>query len=41
MNCFIKKNKAPKPISIFTSNPMRGLDWLLEQWEKKYFFLRS
>ena len=34
---FLKKNKAPKPISIFTSNPMRGLDWLLTQWEKKIF----
>ena len=34
---FSKKNKAPKPISIFTSNPMRGLDWLLEQWEKNIF----
>ena len=35
---FLKKNKAPKPISIFTSNPMRGLDWLLQQWEKNIFF---
>ena len=34
---FSKKNIAPKPISIFTSNPMRGLDWLLEQWEKNIF----
>ena len=34
---FLKKKKAPKPISIFTSNPMRGLNWLLEQWEKNIF----
>ena len=32
-----KKNRriAPKPNAIFTSNPLRGLDWLLEIWEKK------
>ena len=34
---FAKKTKAPKPIAIFTSNPMRGLDWLLENWEKNIF----
>ena len=34
---YVKKNKPPKPISIFTSNPMRGLDWLLEKWEKDIF----
>ena len=33
----LPKNKAPKPVSIFTSNPMRGLSWLLDQWEKNIF----
>ena len=33
----LQRNKAPKPISIFTSNPMRGLSWLLDQWEKNIF----
>ena len=27
--------KIPKPIAIFTSNPMRSLDWLLDLWEAK------
>ena len=26
---------APPPRAIFTSNPLRGLDWLLEQWETR------
>ena len=33
----LQREKAPKPISIFTSNPMRGLSWLLDQWEKNIF----
>ncbi len=32
-----KKKIAPKPVAIFTSNPMRGLDWILNQWEKKIY----
>jgi len=27
--------KIPKPIAVFTSNPMRSLDWLLEIWVNK------
>lgn len=26
---------APPPRAIFTSNPLRGLDWLLDLWEKR------
>jgi glycosyltransferase involved in cell wall biosynthesis len=26
---------APPPRAIFTSNPLRGLDWLLDQWERR------
>jgi glycosyltransferase involved in cell wall biosynthesis len=26
---------APPPRAIFTSNPLRGLDWLLDQWETR------
>ena len=26
---------VPAPRAIFTSNPLRGLDWLLELWEKR------
>ena len=26
---------APPPRAIFTSNPLRGLDWLLGQWEQR------
>ena len=29
--------KTPKKNAIFTSNPMRGLRWLLEKWEKNIF----
>ncbi len=40
-NYFFSKKKnirsIPKPNAIFTSNPLRGLDWLLEVWEKKIF----
>ena len=25
----------PPPHAIFTSNPLRGLDWLLDQWEQR------
>lgn len=27
--------EAPPPCAIFTSNPLRGLDWLLDQWETR------
>jgi glycosyltransferase involved in cell wall biosynthesis len=27
--------EAPPPRAIFTSNPLRGLDWLLDQWEAR------
>lgn len=26
---------APPPRAIFTSNPLRGLDWLLDRWEER------
>jgi len=26
-------DRAPPPRAIFTSNPLRGLDWLLDRWE--------
>ncbi len=26
---------APPPRAIFTSNPLRGLDWLLDRWEQR------
>ena len=32
-----KKHTAPKPIAIFSSNPTRDLDWVLNEWEKKIF----
>ena len=32
-----KKTKPLEKSAIFTSNPMRGLEWLLDQWEKKIF----
>jgi glycosyltransferase involved in cell wall biosynthesis len=28
-------DQAPPPRAIFTSNPLRGLDWLLELWESR------
>tara|TARA_B100000989_G_C19512840_1_gene460026 strand:- start:924 stop:1961 length:1038 start_codon:yes stop_codon:yes gene_type:complete len=31
----VKINKPKKPIAIFTSNPLRGLDWLLDRWENE------
>jgi glycosyltransferase involved in cell wall biosynthesis len=27
----------PKPKVVFTSNPLRGLDWLLQLWEKEIY----
>ena len=39
-DCLFKKTRIKKKINkdaIFTSNPMRGLDWLLTQWEKNIF----
>ncbi len=39
-NAFIKSPKVivPKrPIAIFTSNPLRGLNWLLDRWEYDVF----
>ena len=27
--------EAPPPRAIFTSNPLRGLDWLLDQWARR------
>ncbi len=36
---FLFKNKkrkvVPNPYAIFTSNPMRGLSWLLDRWESE------
>ncbi len=32
-----EKSSAPKPKVIFTSNPLRGLDWLLQLWAEKIF----
>lgn len=26
---------APPPVAIFTSNPLRGLDWLLDLWDRR------
>ncbi len=31
------RDKIPRKNAIFTSNPMRGLSWLLEKWEKSIF----
>ena len=36
--CFKKsKKKIPNNNAIFTSNPMRGLEWVLDKWEHKIF----
>lgn len=32
-----KRKKSLNRNAIFTSNPMRGLNWLLDQWEKRIF----
>ncbi len=32
-----KKNSLPQPNAIFTSNPMRGLNWLLDRWEDEIY----
>jgi len=29
-----KREQVPAPRAIFTSNPLRGLDWLLDLWER-------
>jgi len=29
------ERNAPPPIAVFTSNPLRGLDWLLDLWVEK------
>ncbi|MDV7339204.1 glycosyltransferase family 4 protein [Terasakiella sp. A23] len=29
-----KRTELPAPRAIFTSNPLRGLDWLLDLWER-------
>ncbi|KIL97691.1 Glycosyltransferase [Paramagnetospirillum magnetotacticum MS-1] len=29
------RDQAPPPRVVFTSNPMRGLDWLLDIWERR------
>src|SRR5262249_23047874 len=26
---------VPRPVAIFTSNPLRGLDWLLDLWSRR------
>jgi glycosyltransferase involved in cell wall biosynthesis len=30
-----QRNQAPPPKAVFTSNPMRSLDWLLDVWSEK------
>jgi len=30
-----QRTDTPPPIAIFTSNPLRGLDWLLDLWERR------
>lgn len=32
-----EKLKNFEPIAVFTSNPLRGLDWLLDLWEKDIY----
>ena len=29
------RREAPPPVAVFTSNPLRGLDWLLELWSAR------
>jgi len=29
------RRDPPPPVAIFTSNPLRGLDWLLDLWERR------
>jgi glycosyltransferase involved in cell wall biosynthesis len=29
------RRAAPPPVAIFASNPLRGLDWLLDLWERR------
>jgi len=29
------RTDTPRPVAIFTSNPLRGLDWLLDLWERR------
>src|SRR5438105_4460456 len=31
------RTEVPAPIAIFTSNPLRGLDWLLDLWAARIF----
>ncbi len=32
-----RKKKVPNPVAIFTSNPLRDLDWLLENWKLRIY----
>ena len=32
-----KSQTIPSPRAIFTSNPLRGLNWLLDRWENEIF----
>ena len=29
------RTDTPPPVAIFTSNPLRGLDWLIDLWERR------
>jgi glycosyltransferase involved in cell wall biosynthesis len=31
----VERTEAPPPKAVFTSNPMRSLDWLLDVWESR------
>jgi glycosyltransferase involved in cell wall biosynthesis len=33
--CHAAEREPPPPIAVFTSNPLRGLDWLLELWVER------